>query len=521
MADRVNRDNIYTKQWLELYGDQIKSRLEKRRHLESLGISPYKDGFSPNVCLGELRKKYEHYSKEELENLSQEERGGYSIVGRAMLVRSFGKAGFFTLDDSSDRFQLYVRKGDVSSEDFSEYKVAEYGDILYAKGFIFKTNRGELSLHAEEFHILTKSIRPLPEKFHGLTDHELRYRMRYVDMIMNPKVRETFETRSKIVRIMREFLYRADFLETETPMLHSVAGGAVARPFETHHNSLDMELSLRIAPELHLKRLIVGGYPRVFEINRCFRNEGLSVKHNPEFTTLEFYWAYKTYLDLMGFTEELLSLLVKEICGGESVVYGEREISFKRPFVQMTYREAIVKYSDLSMDDLSSKASMIAALLKKNTELNQKELNQQSLAKLQELCFEEFTEANLVQPTFVTEYPTEISPLARPNCKDPNYVDRFELFVNGWELANAFSELSDPSDQLHRFAQQALEKEQGNDEACDVDYDYVRALEYGIPPTAGEGIGIDRLCMILTNSPSIRDVILFPLLKREVLFNDS
>ena len=518
--DSKQMSKAYIKCWTNQYNGQILDRLEKRKRLESLGINPYKNGLSPNVSLADLRKKYEQFSREELEELALKDRQTYRIAGRAVLARSFGKAGFFTLDDGSDRFQLYVRKGDVPGENFSEFKVAEYGDILYAEGIIFRTNKGELSLHAEKFHILTKSIRPLPEKFHGLTDPELRYRMRYVDMVMNPEVRETFKLRSQVVRNMREFFYRADFLEVETPMLHSVAGGAAAKPFKTHHNALGMDMNLRIAPELHLKRLIVGGHPRVFEINRCFRNEGLSFKHNPEFTTVEFYWAYVTYLDLMSFIENLFCSLVKDVCRKSSLTYGGKEISFSTPFRRMTLQEAVCQYSPLAEEDLAKVEVMATTLVQKNSGLKEEELKMQTVAKLQELCFGEFAEKHLIAPTFITQYPTELSPLSRRNDKNPDYVDRFELFISGHEVANAFSELNDPTDQLRRFADQAVAKELGDDEACEVDYDYVRALEYGMPPTAGAGIGIDRLCMILTDNPSIRDVILFPLLKREVFFDE-
>ena len=508
------------KRWTRLYNEQISHRIEKRKRLEGLNINPYKNRFSPSISLGQLREKYGQFSQQELQELQQKEQQTYRIAGRAVLARSFGKAGFFTLDDGLERLQLYVRKGDVPNQDFSEYKVAEYGDILYAEGFIFKTNKGELSLHATKFHILTKSLRPLPEKFHGLTDPELRYRMRYVDMIMNPQVRKTFKLRSQMIRLIREFFHRADFLEVETPMLHSVAGGAAAKPFKTYHNALNMEMNLRIAPELHLKRLIVGGHPRIFEMNRCFRNEGLSHKHNPEYTSIEFYWAYATYLDLMGFTERLLSFLVEEIFHCQQVTYAGKEISFATPFRRMALKEAICQYSPLSLEDLDKCEVMVEAITQKNPALKREELKQWGRAKLQVLCFEEFAEENLIRPTFITQYPTEVSPLSRRNDENPEYVDRFELFINGWELANAFSELNNPTDQLERFADQAVAKELGDDEACEVDYDYIRALEYGMPPTAGEGIGIDRLCMILTDSSSIRDVILFPLLKKEVFFDE-
>ena len=511
----------HIKRWTDLYNEQIFYRIEKRKRLEGLNINPYKNNLSPNVSLGQLREKYGQFSQEELVELHQQKQQIYHIAGRAVLARSFGKAGFFTLDDGSQKLQLYVRKGDVSNENFSEYKVAEYGDILYAEGFMFRTNKGELSLHATRFHILTKSLRPLPEKFHGLSDPELRYRMRYVDMIMNPRVREVFKFRSQMIRLIREFFYGEDFLEVETPMLHSVAGGAAAKPFKTHHNALGMDMSLRIAPELHLKRLIVGGHPRVFEMNRCFRNEGLSLKHNPEYTSIEFYWAYATYLDLMEFTERLLSSLVRKIFSGQEVVnYSGKEISFSTPFRRMTLREAICEYSSLGSEDLDRPDILIETITQKKSNFKKEDLQKWETPRLQVLCFEEFAEEHLIQPTFITQYPTAVSPLSRRSDENPEYVDRFELFINGWELANAFSELNNPTDQLERFADQAMAKELGDEEACEVDYDYIRALEYGMPPTAGEGIGIDRLCMLLTDSPSIRDVILFPLLKKEAFFNE-
>lgn len=511
----------YVKKWTKLYNEQVQSRLEKRKRLEGLKINPYKNGFAPDISLSELSKRYKDSTKEELDQ--QIEAGNkekFKISGRALLARSFGKAGFFTLDDGTERFQLYVRKGDVPNEDFSEFKVAEYGDILYAEGYVFRTNKGELSLHAERFTILTKSIRPLPEKFHGLTDPELRYRMRYVDMIMNPEVRDTLKTRSQIVRYVREFFYKHDYLEVETPMLHSIAGGAAAKPFATHHNALDLDMNLRIAPELHLKRLVVGGYPRVFELNRCFRNEGLSFKHNPEFTTIEFYQAFATYEDLMNLTENLISGIAKDVLGKETIEFQGNEISLKKPFARKTLVEAAAEYSDLSLNDLEDEEKMRTAL-KGRGDFKEADLVKLTKGKLQLLCFEEFAEDKLIQPTFITQYPTEVSPLSRRNDENPEVVDRFEFFMNGWEMANAFSELNNPTDQLERFAEQAVAKEMGDDEACDVDYDYVRALEYGMAPTAGEGIGIDRLCMILTNSPSIRDVILFPQLKKEVMFEED
>ncbi len=505
----------YISQWEEQFNDQMKVRLEKRAKLEEAQSHPYKHGVKSTITAKELKAQYGEMAKEDIG-----ETPDYELVGRAMLVRDFGKAAFIQVDDGSTRFQFYVKKKVTSDEGFADYKLCDYGDIVWAKGKIFKTNKGELSLEAHDFKVVTKSIRPLPEKFHGLTDQELKYRMRYVDMIMSPESRDKLKKRSQIVRYIREFFYQDDWLEVETPMMHSIAGGAAAKPFLTHHNALDMELFMRIAPELHLKRLIVGGYQKVFEMNRCFRNEGLSLKHNPEFTSVEFYHAYATYEDLMNFTEKLMHGLAKDVIGQEAITWGENTIDFAAKFRRLPMADAVVEYTDLAKDDLKDKEKMIKLLKSKSDlEVDPKKLDGMSAAKLMVLCFEEFVEAKLIQPTFITEYPTEISPLSRRNDENPEIVDRFELFINGWEIANGFNELNDPSDQLGRFADQAILKEDGDDEACDPDYDYVRALEYGMPPTAGEGIGIDRLVMILTNSASIRDVILFPLLKKESFFD--
>jgi len=506
----------YISQWQELYSDHIKVRLEKRDKLLAQGSHPYKHGVKPTITCKELNEKYGQLEKEEIG-----ETPVFEVVGRALLIRDFGKASFIKIDDSSSRFQLYVTKNDTTPTGFADYKLSDYGDIVWAKGKVFKTNKGELSLHVEDYKILTKSIRPLPEKFHGLTDQELKYRMRYVDMIMSEDSRAKLRKRSEIIRYIREYFYGLDFLEVETPMLHTIAGGAAAKPFNTHHNALDMELSLRIAPELHLKRLIVGGYDRVFEMNLCFRNEGLSLKHNPEFKYIEFYQAYATYEDFMVLTEKLMRGLAEEVMGTPVITYGTHDIDFGKPFRRLPMSEAVVEYTDLTAQDLQNKEAMINLLSKKDLGLKKDELQAMSLTKLMVLCFEEFVEDKLIQPTFITHYPTEISPLSRRNEENPDIVDRFELFINGWEIANAFNELNDPTDQLDRFADQAMAKEAGDDEACDPDYDYVRALEYGMPPTAGQGIGIDRLVMVLTNSTTIKDVLLFPLLKKEVFFNDS
>lgn len=498
--------------WRKLYSEQVLKRLEKRDRLQESGSAPYKNGFAPTALTADLQVEFATKSKEELEAGDYR----YAIAGRVMFVRDFGKAAFVQIDDGSGRLQVYVSRNDLPPEIYAHYKLLDTGDIVWVEGKLMRTMKGELSVQAAQFEILTKAIRPLPEKFHGLSDPELCYRMRYVDMIMNGDSRKVLRMRSQIVRYIRDFFFKLDYLEVETPMMHSIAGGAAAKPFLTHHNALDMDLSLRIAPELHLKRLVVGGFPRVFEINRCFRNEGLSVKHNPEFTSIEFYQAYATYTDLMGLTEDLLTGLGKDLLGTETLPYGEKTISLARPFARMTMREAVMKYMGLTESQSRDPAVLRSKLA--GTAQNPAHLAKMSADRLMVFCFEEFVEKELVNPTFVTAFPTEISPLSRRNDLDPSVVDRFELYMNGWEIANAFSELNNPTDQLDRFADQAVLKDQGDQEACDVDYDYIRSLEYGLPPTAGEGIGIDRLVMLLTNSQSIRDVILFPLLKKETFF---
>lgn len=510
--------NRHIEQWENLYNEQIRQRIDKRKKLENeLKSHPYKHGITTTAKASELKAKFDHLAKEEIGETEK-----FSIAGRAMLVRDFGKAAFIQVDDGSERFQVYVKKKVTSDEGFAEYKMLDYGDIIWAQGDLFKTNKGELTLNALDFKLVSKSVRPLPEKFHGLTDQEQRYRMRYVDMIMNPQSREKLRKRSEIVRYIREFFYSNDFLEVETPMMHSIAGGAAAKPFNTHHNALDMELFMRIAPELHLKRLIVGGYEKVFEMNRCFRNEGLSMKHNPEFTSIEFYQAYATYEDHMNLTEKLITGLARDVMKSETITWGDREISFKGPFKRIPMHQAVAEHTSLSADDLKNPQKMIDLLTSLDEFKSKKDdLQKMSAARLMVLCFEEFVEDKLIQPTFITHYPTEVSPLARRNEEDPSIVDRFEFFINGWEIANAFNELNDPADQLARFADQAQLKEEGDDEAHGPDYDYVRALEYAMAPTAGEGIGIDRLVMVLTNSQTIRDVILFPLLKKEIFFNEE
>lgn len=512
-SGKIMKDK-HIRRWTEQFSEQMGVRLEKRKKLEEMGSNPYKNGLKPNTTFEYLVKHYGPLTKEEIGETPR-----YHIAARVLMVRDFGKAAFLQCDDGTERFQLYVNKQVTSERSFAEYRYLDYGDIVYCEGDVFKTMKGELALNARELTIVTKSIRPLPEKFHGLTDQELKYRMRYVDMIMNPDTREKLRKRSEIIRYIREYFYKADFLEVETPMMHSIAGGAAARPFKTHHNALNMELFMRIAPELHLKRLIVGGYNKVFEMNRCFRNEGLSLKHNPEFTSIEFYWAYATYHDLMDFTESLLTGIARDVLKTGIVRFGQHDINLTGPYARFTMREAVAKYTGSSLDQVNDRAHLLSLLA--DTGLDQKKLQKSSWGKLLVNCFEELVEAKLIQPTFITEYPTEVSPLSRRNDENPEFVDRFEFFMNGWEVANAFSELNNPTDQLDRFADQAMAKEAGDDEATDVDYDFVRALEYGMPPTAGQGIGIDRLVMILTDSHTIRDVILFPLLKKEHYFSEE
>jgi lysyl-tRNA synthetase class 2 len=429
------------------------------------------------------------------------------VAGRIMLKRLMGKAAFATIQDASARIQLYVKRDDIGEPAFEAYKHYDLGDIVGAEGYVFKTKTGELSIHVTALRLITKSVRPLPEKFHGLTDTEQRYRMRYVDLIVNPEVRETFVIRSKVVQCIREFMVRAGYLEVETPMMHPIPGGAAARPFKTHHNALDMELYLRIAPELYLKRLVVGGLERVFEINRNFRNEGMSVRHNPEFTMMEFYIAWRDYEHLMSFTEELLRDVAANVLGKTTVTYGEHDIDFGKPFDRLTMVDAVKKYApELANIDFDDKATLIQHIHAAGEGAKQTD----TIGTLQLKLFEAVAESKLVQPTFLVAYPAETSPLSRRNDANPAICDRFELFIAGREIANGFSELNDPEDQAARFMEQVKQKDAGDAEAMHYDADYVRALEYGLPPTAGEGIGIDRLVMLLTNSPSIRDVILFP-----------
>jgi lysyl-tRNA synthetase, class II len=430
-----------------------------------------------------------------------------AVAGRMMLKRVMGKASFATLQDMSGRIQLYITNDGTGEETHSAFKHYDLGDILSAKGTLFKTKTGELTVKVTELRLLTKALRPLPEKFHGLTDTEQKYRQRYVDLITNEATRKVFTVRSKVIQGIREFLVKRGYLEVETPMMHPIPGGAAARPFVTHHNALDMQLFLRIAPELYLKRLVVGGMEKVFEINRNFRNEGMSTRHNPEFTMLEFYEAYRDYRYLMDLTEAMFREVTQSVLGSTTVTYQERELDLGKPFARLTITQAIQKYhpqyTDAQLGDL-------VFIRKTLADFKAEARASDGLGTLQLKLFEETTEHLLFEPTFIVDYPAEVSPLARRNDNNPDITDRFELFMVGREIANGFSELNDPEDQAARFMEQVKQKEAGDHEAMHYDADYIRALEHGLPPTAGEGIGIDRLVMLLTDSPSIRDVILFP-----------
>jgi len=488
-----------------LYREQ---RLEKVQQMIEKGENPYPNNFSPRHLALPLHEQFANTSKEELETKTDE----YSLAGRVMAVRSFGKAAFVQLQDRTGRFQIFVQKGTVSDEAFELFKSLDLADFIFVQGPLFRTKTDELTLKAHELRLVVKALHGLPEKWHGLTDVETRYRQRYIDLLANPEVKTVFVVRSKIIQFIRNFFVKRDFLEVETPMMHPIPGGAAARPFITHHNTLDMDLYLRIAPELYLKRLVVGGFERVFEINRNFRNEGISIQHNPEFTMLEFYQAYATYEDLMNLTEELLSSLVLEICGKEEIDYQGTPISFAAPFKRCRFIDSLVEIGGVPAEVLKSRE--LAKNFAQKLQIKLKFEEEGLLAILTEI-FEKIVEPKLINPTFITHYPTEVSPLSRRNDADPQFTDRFELFIYGREIANAFSELNDPIDQKERFLRQVDSRAKGDDEAMFLDEDYIRALEQGMPPTAGQGIGIDRLVMLLTNQASIRDVILFPQLRKE------
>ena len=435
-----------------------------------------------------------------------------AIAGRIMLRRVMGKASFLTIQDSSGQMQCYLTKNDLAEEVYEAFnKYWEMGDIVGIRGILMRTNKGELTVHAKEIVLLNKTQLPLPEKFHGVTDQEIRYRRRYLDLIVNEDSRSVFRTRSLVMQKIREYFTKLDYLEVETPMMHSIPGGATARPFTTHHNALDMPLYLRVAPELYLKRLVVGGFERVFEINRNFRNEGLSTRHNPEFTMLEFYQAYADYEDLMTLTDDLLASLARDALGSTAFNYQGIDLDFANPSLRISMAESLARFGgvqEASVADVDHLRSVLAAK-------GRAAEDHWGLGRLQMEVFEAQVEGRLEQPTYITEYPAEVSPLARRNDRNPDITDRFELFIGGREYANGFSELNDPVDQAARFKAQADLKSHGDDEAMHFDQDYITALEYGLPPTAGEGLGIDRLVMLLTNAPSIRDVLLFPLMRHQ------
>jgi len=480
----------------------IRHRREKLATLRGRG-NAFPNDFRRDAWAAELHARFGGTDRESLAagNVT------VAVAGRMMLRRVMGKASFFTLQDGSGRIQCYLRKEEVGAEVYQTFHdLWDIGDIVAVRGRLFKTNKGELTVEASDARLLTKSLRPLPEKFHGLTDTETRYRQRYLDLIMNADSRRVFEVRAAATSAIRAFFVERGFLEVETPMMHAIPGGATARPFVTHHNALDMELYLRVAPELFLKRLVVGGFERVFEINRNFRNEGLSTRHNPEFTMLEFYQAYADYRDLMDLTEALLRSVCDRVLGTTRVTVQDRTIDFGKPFPRMTMAEAIVAHTRVTEAEVSDPDALGRIL----SGLNEPLEGSWGLGRLQMALFEALVEEKLFEPTFITAYPAEVSPLARRNDDNPEVTDRFELFVDGRELANGFSELNDAEDQAERFRRQAERKESGDHEAMHFDDDYVTALEYGLPPTAGEGLGIDRLVMLLTDSPSIRDVLLFP-----------
>ncbi len=486
----------------------IAQRRAKLAELREQGQA-FPNDFRRNVVAGELHAEYAERDGEALEAEGIRVR----VAGRLMSRRVMGKASFAHLQDMSGRIQLFVQRDALAEGEYQRFKRdLDVGDIVGAEGVLFRTRTGELSVKCEEVRLLTKSLRPLPEKFHGLTDQEARYRQRYLDLIMNECSRDTFRVRTQVVQFIRNFLNGRSFLEVETPMMQVIPGGATARPFITHHKALDMQLFLRIAPELYLKRLVVGGFERVYEINRNFRNEGLSTRHNPEFTMLEFYQAYADFNDLMDLTEDMLRALTREVTGSTQVSYQGERYDFQKPFARMTVTDSILHFnSDIQAADLENLER--ARALAERLEIPLKE--SYGLGKVQIEIFEKTVESRLMDPTFITAYPTEVSPLARRNDDDPFVTDRFEFFVGGREIANGFSELNDAEDQAERFRQQVQEKDAGDEEAMHFDADYIRALEHGMPPTAGEGIGIDRLVMLLTDSPSIRDVLLFPHMRPE------
>lgn len=483
----------------EEYSEILQIRRDKLTSLKESGRNPYEQtSYDRTAYANQICENFESFEGKEV-----------ALAGRIMSKRDMGKASFFDLMDSSGKIQVYMKVNIVGEEPYEQFKKWDIGDICGVKGEVFRTRHGEISIRAQEVVLLSKSLLPLPEKFHGLKDTDLRYRQRYVDLIMNPEVRETFVKRTAVIREIRRFLDDKGFLEVETPVLHNVAGGAAARPFITHHNTLDIDMHLRIALELHLKRLIVGGFDKVYEIGRTFRNEGMDTKHNPEFTMLEFYQAYTNYEGIMTLTEEMLRHVTNAVLGTTTVTFCGEEIDFGKPFERITMVDAVKKYAGVDFDQIHSLEEARAAAKEHHIEYEERHLKGDIL----NLFFDEFCEDKLIQPTFLTEHPVDISPLSKKKADKPEYTERFELFIMGRELCNAYSELNDPIDQKERFEHQVALKAAGDDEAPDMDTDFITALEYGLPPTGGFGMGIDRLVMLLTDQASIRDVLLFPTMK--------
>lgn len=480
---------------VEDLNEMMRVRREKMAAFSAKGFEPFGRRFV-----------YTHHAADILRDFETLDGQTVKLAGRLMAIRGHGKASFTTLSDISGKIQLYFRQDVLGEEEYANFKLLDIGDIIGVEGVVFKTNRGEISVKVTACRIQAKSLRPLPEKFHGLKDVEMRYRQRYLDLIVNPEVRETFMMRSKVIKSMRTYLDERDFLEVETPMMHSIAGGAAARPFVTHHNALDMDLYLRIAPELYLKRLVVGGFEKVYELGRVFRNEGLSVRHNPEFTSVEIYQAYADYNDLMDLTEGIMVKAAQDVLGTTKLTYQETELDLSAGWKRISMNDAVLEQTGKDFSKVTSldEARAIAAALGVKCDKNH------GIGGIMNAVFEDKVEETLIQPTFITGHPTEISPLAKRNQENPEIADRFEIYIYGREMANGFSELNDPVDQENRFIEQVKQRESGDDEAHMMDTDYVTALQYGLPPTGGLGIGIDRLVMVLTNSASIRDVLLFP-----------
>ena len=501
MAENLENQNIEStaEPTAEELSEVLRIRREKFAALKEAGRNPFE----------QTRYDRTAYAQQIADHFDEMENQPVSIAGRIMSKRAMGKASFFDVADASGRIQIYIKRDIVGEDTYDQFKKWDIGDIVGVKGEVFRTKHGEISIRATEAILLSKSLLPLPEKFHGLTNTDLRYRQRYVDLIMNPDVRDVFVKRSMIIKELRAFLDNKGYLEVETPVLHNIAGGAAARPFITHHNTLNIDMYLRIALELHLKRLIVGGFDKVYEIGRVFRNEGMDTKHNPEFTMLEFYQAYADYEDIMNLTEELLRDVTMKVLGTTKVVYGGEEIDLGKPFERITMVDAVKKYTGVDFNEIHTLEEARAVAKEHNIQYEERHLKGDIL----NLFFDEFVEDKLIQPTFLMGHPVEISPLSKRNKDNPGYTERFELFITGREFANAFSELNDPIDQKERFEHQLELKAQGDEEATDMDNDFITALEYGLPPTGGFGMGVDRLVMFLTNQPSIRDVLLFPTMK--------